>query len=110
MEVWEILLTIITLLTAHSGMIARKRRSRLTLAHVVKQQTQIAIANVITSGGMTMTNQEFIALVAEMRILQSRYYKSNKNIDILRQSKAAELAVDKAVQELTATTKQTSLF
>jgi hypothetical protein len=57
-----------------------------------------------------MTNQEFIALVAEMRILQSRYYKSNKNIDILRQSKAAELAVDKAVQELTATTKQTSLF
>jgi hypothetical protein len=48
MELWELFLIGIILLTAHSGMIARKRRSRLTLANVVKQQTQIAIANVIT--------------------------------------------------------------
>jgi len=108
MELWEILLTIITLLIAHSGMIARKRRSRLTLAPVEKQQTQIAIANVITSGGMTMTNQEFISLVAEMRILQRAYFKF-RCIDDLRQSKAAELAVDKAIAEMTSH-RQTSLF
>jgi hypothetical protein len=57
-----------------------------------------------------MNQSEFIQLVADMRELQRRYYKSNKNIDILRQSKAAELAVDKAIQEFTATSKQTSLF
>ncbi len=45
-----------------------------------------------------MTQQEFIAAVAQMRSLQKQYFKS-RSIDILRQSKAAELAVDKAIQE-----------
>ena len=56
-----------------------------------------------------MTHQEFISLVAEMRSLQKQYFKS-RSMDILRQSKAAELAVDKAIQEFTSTSKQTSLF
>ena len=56
-----------------------------------------------------MTHQEFIFLVAEMRSLQKEYFKS-RSIDILRQSKAAELAVDRAIQEFTATSKQQSLF
>ena len=55
-----------------------------------------------------MTNEEFIAAVANMRSLQRQYFKS-RDIDILRQSKAAELAVDKAIQEFTSH-KQTSLF
>lgn len=55
-----------------------------------------------------MTRQEFIELVAKMRSLQKQYFKS-KSIDILRQSKAAELEVDKAIQEFTSH-KQTSLF
>lgn len=53
--------------------------------------------------------QEFIAAVAEMRSLQREYFKS-KSIDILRKSKAAELQVDRAIQEFTSTSKQTSLF
>jgi hypothetical protein len=63
-----------------------------------------------------MTNQEFISLVAEMRILQRQYYKIRTvdklaSIDILRKSKAAELAVDKAIQQVQSTSnKQTSLF
>lgn len=52
--------------------------------------------------------KEFIAAVAEMRSLQKQYFKS-KSIDILRESKAAELAVDKAIQEFTSH-QQTSLF
>lgn len=56
-----------------------------------------------------MTHQEFIAAVEHMRSLQKQYFKS-RDMDILRQSKAAELAVDKAIQEFTATSKQTSLF
>lgn len=52
----------------------------------------------------------FIALVAEMRSLQKQYFKSDRSMEILRQSKAAELAVDKAIQEFTATSKQQSLF
>jgi hypothetical protein len=55
-----------------------------------------------------MTRQEFIELVAKMRSLQKQYFKS-KSIDILRQSKAAELEVDQAIQEFTSH-KQTSLF
>ncbi len=55
-----------------------------------------------------MNNQEFIAAVVTMRSLQRQYFKS-RSIDILRQSKAAELAVDKAIQEFTSN-KQTSLF
>jgi hypothetical protein len=55
-----------------------------------------------------MTSQEFISLVAEMRSLQKQYFKS-RNPSILQQSKAAELAVDKAIQEFTSH-KQTSLF
>ncbi|MEA5489303.1 MULTISPECIES: hypothetical protein [Pseudanabaena] len=53
--------------------------------------------------------EDFINKVSLMRSLQKQYFKS-RNIDILRQSKAAELAVDKAIQEFTATSKQTSLF
>ncbi|MFM7886628.1 MAG: hypothetical protein ACKPCM_08060 [Pseudanabaena sp.] len=56
-----------------------------------------------------MTHQEFIAAVAKMRELQKQYFKT-KNIDILRESKAAEIEVDKAIQEFTSTSKQTSLF
>lgn len=59
-----------------------------------------------------MTNEEFeefTALVAKMRSLQKQYFKT-RSIDILRESKAAELAVDKAIQEFTSTSKQTSLF
>lgn len=51
---------------------------------------------------------EFIAAVEQMRSLQKQYFKS-KSIDILHQSKAAEVAVDKAIQEFTSH-KQTSLF
>jgi hypothetical protein len=56
----------------------------------------------------TMTHQEFVSLVANMRSLQREYFKS-RNIDILRQSKAAELEVDRAIQEFIHH-KQTSLF
>lgn len=59
-----------------------------------------------------MTHQEFekfVAAVEHMRSLQKQYFKS-RDMDILRQSKAAELAVDKAIQEFTATSKQQSLF
>jgi len=56
-----------------------------------------------------MTHPEFIAAVAKMRSLQREYFKS-RSIEILRQSKSAELAVDKAIQEFTSTSKQTSLF
>lgn len=56
-----------------------------------------------------MTRQEFIELVAKMRSLQKQYFKT-KSIDILRQSKAAELEVDQAIQEFTSTSKQQSLF
>ncbi len=52
---------------------------------------------------------EFVSLVATMRSLQKQYFKS-RDMDILRQSKAAELAVDRAIQEFTSTSKQTSLF
>lgn len=55
------------------------------------------------------TAQEFMSLVAKMRSLQKQYFKS-RSFDILHQSKAAELAVDKAIQEFTATSKQQSLF
>ena len=55
-----------------------------------------------------MTHQEFVSLVANMRSLQREYFKS-RNIDILRQSKAAELEVDRAIQEFIHH-KQTSLF
>ncbi len=54
--------------------------------------------------------EDFINKVAEMRSLQKQYFKSERSMDILRQSKAAELAVDKAIQEFTATSKQQSLF
>lgn len=57
-----------------------------------------------------MTHQEFVAAVEQMRSLQKQYFKSDRDMAILRQSKAAELAVDKAIQEFTATSKQTSLF
>lgn len=53
--------------------------------------------------------EEFIKKVALMRSLQKQYFKS-RSIDTLRQSKAAEVAVDKAIQEFTATSKQQSLF
>ena len=56
-----------------------------------------------------MSTSEFIALVAEMRSLQKQYFKS-RNVDILRQSKAAELVVDRAIQEFQSTSKQHSLF
>jgi hypothetical protein len=55
-----------------------------------------------------MTEREFYDLVYTMRSLQKQYFKS-RNIDILRQSKAAELAVDKAIQEFIHH-KQQSLF
>jgi hypothetical protein len=55
-----------------------------------------------------MTHQEFIAAVKQMRSLQKQYFKS-RNMDILRESKAAEVAVDKAIQEFTSH-KQTSLL
>lgn len=55
-----------------------------------------------------MTHQEFIAAVANMRSLQRQYFKS-RSIDILRESKAAELQVDRAIQEFTSH-KQQSLF
>lgn len=67
---------------------------------------------VTISEATTMTNEEFeefTALVAKMRSLQKQYFKT-RSIDILRESKAAELAVDKAIQEFTSTSKQTSLF
>ena len=53
--------------------------------------------------------ENFISLVAEMRSLQKEYFKS-RNPDILRQSKAAEAQVDKAIQGFTSTSKQQSLF
>ena len=56
-----------------------------------------------------MTHEEFISLIANMRSLQKEYFKS-RSMDILRQSKAAELAVDRAIQEFTATSKQQSIF
>ena len=56
-----------------------------------------------------MTHEEFISLIAHMRSLQRQYFKS-RSFDILHQSKAAELTVDKAIQEFTATSKQQSLF
>ena len=56
----------------------------------------------------TMTEREFYELVYTMRSLQKQYFKS-KSIDILRKSKAAEPAVDKAIQEFIEY-KQTSLF
>ena len=56
-----------------------------------------------------MTHEEFISLIANMRSLQKEYFKS-RSMDILRQSKAAELAVDRAIQEFIATSKQQSLF
>jgi hypothetical protein len=52
---------------------------------------------------------DFITKVAKMRSLQRQYFKT-RSIDILRESKAAELAVDKAIQEFTSTSKQQSLF
>jgi hypothetical protein len=52
--------------------------------------------------------QEFIAAVEQMRSLQRQYFKS-RNPEILKQSKAAEAVVDKAIQEFTSH-KQTSLF
>jgi hypothetical protein len=55
-----------------------------------------------------MTEREFVELVFNMRSLQKQYFKC-RSIDILRQSKAAELAVDKAIQEFIEY-KQTSLF
>jgi len=59
-----------------------------------------------------MTHQEFekfVAAVEQMRSLQKQYFKS-RSIDILRQSKAAEHKVDKAIQGFTAKSKQGSLF
>ena len=59
-----------------------------------------------------MTHQEFekfIAAVEQMRSLQVDYFK-DRTIDNLRKAKAAEYAVDKAIQEFTSTSKQTSLF
>lgn len=56
-----------------------------------------------------MTHQEFIAAVANMRSRQQDYFK-DRTIDNLRKAKAAEYAVDKAIQEFTSTSKQTSLF
>lgn len=53
--------------------------------------------------------EDFINKVANMRSLQRQYFKS-RSFDILHQSKAAELAVDKAIQGFTATSKQQSLF
>ena len=55
-----------------------------------------------------MTHQEFIAAVANMRSRQADYFK-DRTIDNLRKAKAAELAVDKAIQEF-ASHKQQSLF
>lgn len=56
-----------------------------------------------------MTHQEFIAAVATMRSLQRQYFKT-RDMDILRQSKAAELEVDRAIQKFTSTSKQGKLF
>lgn len=53
-------------------------------------------------------SQEFIAAVTKMRSLQKQYFKS-RDPDILKQSKAAEVEVDRAIQEFTSH-KQTSLF
>jgi len=53
-------------------------------------------------------SQEFIAAVGQMRSLQQQYFKS-RSPEILKQAKAAEAAVDKAIQEFTSH-KQTSLF
>lgn len=55
-----------------------------------------------------MTHQEFVAAVEQMRSLQRQYFKS-RDMDILHQSKAAELQVDRAIQEFTSH-KQQSLF
>lgn len=52
--------------------------------------------------------KKFINKVAEMRSLQKQYFKT-RSPDILRQSKAAEVEVDRAIQEFTSH-KQTSLF
>ena len=52
--------------------------------------------------------QEFIAAVEQMRSLQKQYFKS-RDPDILRQCKAAEAEIDKAIQEFTSH-KQTSLL
>jgi hypothetical protein len=57
----------------------------------------------------SLIEEDFVSLVFKMRSLQKQYFKS-RSMDILRQSKAAELAVDKAIQEFTSTSKQTSLF
>ena len=53
--------------------------------------------------------ENFINKVANMRSLQKQYFKSDRSMETLRQSKAAELAVDKAIQEFISH-KQTSLF
>lgn len=55
------------------------------------------------------SNQHIFILVASMMDLQKTYFQS-RTIEILRKSKAAEVSLDKFLQELTATTKQTSLF
>lgn len=52
--------------------------------------------------------EDFINKVAEMRSLQKQYFKS-RSPEILKQSKAAEAAVDKAIREFTSH-KQPSLF
>jgi len=57
----------------------------------------------------SLIEEDFVSLVFKMRSLQKQYFKS-RDMGILRQSKAAELAVDKAIQEFTSTSKQTSLF
>lgn len=57
-----------------------------------------------------MTEREFYELVYNMRRLQKQYFKSKpRDMDILRESKAAETAVDRAVQDFIEY-KQTSLF
>lgn len=71
----------------------------MTLSHSKKLQMIITKEDCV----------DFITKVAKMRSLQRQYFKS-RSIDILRESKAAELAVDKAIQEFTSTSKQTSLF
>lgn len=43
-----------------------------------------------------MTIQEYAALVRDMRALQNRYFKEGRSTDVLRQSKDAEKAVDRA--------------
>lgn len=56
-----------------------------------------------------MTHEEFIAKVAQMRTLQKEYFR-DRSRSTLDQCKFIEREVDRAIEELTATVKQPTLF